>query len=179
VARDLGAFICFEDEAGQGLRPPKGRTWAPRGARPVVKVRGAGGGRVSIAGVACYRPGDRPHLFYRLRVHRRRKGEPKGFTWADYRDLVITAHHHLAAPVVWVWDNLNVHQAPELADFAGRNKEWLRIYRLPAYTPDMNPVEMGLPQCELRRSSRPWLPGSLSVEVLAGVPSSVQRRRLW
>ena len=30
----------------------------------MVKVRGAGGGRVSIAGVACYRPGDRPHLFY-------------------------------------------------------------------------------------------------------------------
>ena len=64
TARDLGAYICFEDEAGQGLRPPKGRTWAPRGARPVVSVRGAGGGRVSIAGVVCYRPGDRPRLFY-------------------------------------------------------------------------------------------------------------------
>ena len=47
------ATVCFEDEAGQGLRPPKGRTWAPRGARPVVRVRGAGGGRVSIAGVVC------------------------------------------------------------------------------------------------------------------------------
>ena len=82
MARDLGAFICFEDEAGQGLRPPKGRTWAPRGARPVVRVRGAGGGRVSIAGVACYRPGDRPHLYYQLRVYRRRKGEAKGFAWA-------------------------------------------------------------------------------------------------
>jgi hypothetical protein len=65
AARDLGAFICFEDEAGQGPSPPRGRTWAPRGARPVVRVRGArpvvrvrgaGGGRVSIAGVACYRP---------------------------------------------------------------------------------------------------------------------------
>jgi hypothetical protein len=78
TARDLGAFICFEEEAGQGLRPPKGRTWAPRGARPVVTVRGAGGGRVSIAGVACFRPRDRPHLYYQLRVHRRRKGEPKG-----------------------------------------------------------------------------------------------------
>jgi hypothetical protein len=22
----VGAFICFEDEAGQGLMPPKGRT---------------------------------------------------------------------------------------------------------------------------------------------------------
>jgi hypothetical protein len=67
TARDLGAFNCFEDEAGQGLRPPKGSTWAPRGARPVV-VRDAGCGQVSIAGVACYRPGDRPHLFYHLLV---------------------------------------------------------------------------------------------------------------
>jgi hypothetical protein len=44
--------------------------------------------RVSIAGVACYRPGDRPHLFFKLRPHRRRKGEPKSFTWAGYRDLI-------------------------------------------------------------------------------------------
>ncbi len=58
TARDLGAFICFEDETGQGLSPPKGRTLARRGARPLVRVRGAGGGRVSIAGVACYRPGE-------------------------------------------------------------------------------------------------------------------------
>lgn len=56
TVRDLGAYICFEGEAGQGLRPPKGRTWAPRGARPMVRVRGAGGGRVSIAGVVYYRP---------------------------------------------------------------------------------------------------------------------------
>jgi hypothetical protein len=178
AARDLGAFICFEDEAGQGLRPPNGRTWAPRGARPVVRVRGAGGGRVSIAGVACYRPGDRPHLFYHLLVYRRRKGEAKGFAWQDYRDLIIAAHRQLAAPLVWVWDNLNIHLAPELAEFAAENNEWLRVYRLPAYAPDMNPAEMGLPQCELRRSSHPWLPGSLSFGVLIGVPSSVQRRRV-
>ena len=141
TARDLGAYVCFEDEAGQGLRPPKGRTWARRGARPVVRVRGAGGGRVSIAGVVCYRPGDRPHLFYQLRAYRRRKGEPKGFTWADYRDLIIAAHRQLAAPMVWVWDNLNIHLAPELADFAQENAAWLRIYRLPAYAPDLNPAE--------------------------------------
>jgi hypothetical protein len=114
VARDLGAYVCFEDEAGQGLRPPKGRTWAPRGARPVVKVRGAGGGRVSIAGVACYRPGDRPHLFYKLRVYRRRKGEAKGFTWQDYRDLIIAAHRELSAPLVWCWDYVPRHIIPVL-----------------------------------------------------------------
>jgi hypothetical protein len=100
MARDLGAWICFEDEAGQGLRPPKGYTWAPRGTWPVVRVRGASGGRVSIAGVVCFRPGDRPHLFYALRVHRRRKGEPKGFTWSDYRDLIIATRRQLDAPLV-------------------------------------------------------------------------------
>ena len=114
TARDLGAYVCFEDEAGQGLRPPKGRTWARRGARPVVRVRGAGGGRVSIAGVACYRPGDRPHLFYQLLAYRRRKGEAKGFSWQDYRDLIIATHHNLSAPLVWCWDNLNIHLAPDL-----------------------------------------------------------------
>ena len=93
-------------------------------------VRGAGGGRVSIAGVACYRPGDRPHLFYQLRAYRRRKGEPKGFTWADYRDLIIATHHNLSAPLVWCWDNLNIHLVPELADFARENRAWLRC--LPA-----------------------------------------------
>jgi DDE superfamily endonuclease len=107
----------------------------------VVKVRGAGGGRVSIAGVACYRPGGRPHLYYQLRTYRRRKSEPKGFTWADYRDLIISTHHHLAAPMVWCWDNLNIHLAPQLADFAEENRAWLRVYRLPAYSPDLNPVE--------------------------------------
>jgi DDE superfamily endonuclease len=141
TARDLGAYVCFEDEAGQGLRPPKGRTWAPRGARPIVRVRGAGRGRVSIAGVACYRPGDRPHLFYTLLVYRRRKGEAKGFTWADYRELIIATHQNLSAPLVWCWDNLNIHLAPELADFAAENAAWLRVYQLPAYAPGLNPAE--------------------------------------
>jgi transposase len=141
TARDLDAYVCFEDEAGQGLRPPKGRTWAPRGTRPIVRVHGAGGGRVSIAGVVCYRPGDRPRLFYQLLICRRRKGEPKGFAWSDYRDLIITTHRQLGAPLVWCWDNLNIHLAPGLAEFAIENKDWLRIYRLPAYAPDLNPAE--------------------------------------
>jgi transposase len=79
---------------------------------------------------------------------------------------------------VLVWDNLNVHRRAELRAFTDA-QAWLRVFRLPAYAPDLNPAEMGLTQCELRRSPHPWLPGSLSVEVPAGVPSSVQRRRLW
>jgi transposase len=43
--------------------------------------------------------------------------------------------------VVWCWDNLNIHLAPELAGFAAGNNDWLRIFRLPAYAPDLNPAE--------------------------------------
>ncbi|MDX3103585.1 LpqB family beta-propeller domain-containing protein [Nonomuraea angiospora] len=141
TAADLGAYLCFEDEAGQGLRPPKGRTWAPVGARPVVAVRGKGSRRVNMAGVVAYRDGERPHLSYRLHVYRGRKGEPKSFSWIDYQDLIVAVHQHLGAPLVWCWDNLNVHLAGQLAEFAAENADWLRIVQLPAYAPELNPVE--------------------------------------
>jgi hypothetical protein len=160
------------------MRPPRSRTWGRRGITPVIRVRGGGTGRVSVAGLACYRPGDRSRLIYRLHTYRGRKGETKAFTWTGYRDLLIAAHRQLpGGNVVLVWDNLNVHLGPELRAFTGA-QAWLRVFRLPAYAPDLNPVEMGLPQCELRRSPHPWLPGSLSFVVLIGAPSSVQRRRL-
>jgi transposase len=57
-------------------------------------------------------------------------------------------------------------------------RDWLTVYRLSPYAPELNPVEMSLSQCELRRFPHPWLLGSLSFEVPAGVPSPVQRRRL-
>jgi putative transposase len=34
LAAATGAYVCFEDEAGQGLRPPKARTSARRGHTP-------------------------------------------------------------------------------------------------------------------------------------------------
>ena len=70
LAAATGAYVCFEDEAGQNLRPPKARTWAPRGRTPVVRVPGKGSGRVSVAGLVCLRPGARGHLFYRVRICR-------------------------------------------------------------------------------------------------------------
>jgi hypothetical protein len=79
---------------------------------------------------------------------------------------------------VLVWDGLNTHASRAMRELIAA-RDWLTVFRLPAYAPELNPVEMSLPQCELRRSPVPWLPGSLSVEVSIGAPSSVQRRRLW
>ena len=101
-----GAYLCFEDEAGQSLRPPKARTWARRGRTPVVAVSAKGSGRVSAAGMTCYRPGARSRFFYRTRVHTGRKGERRSLSEADYAGLITAAHHELQAPLIVVWDNL-------------------------------------------------------------------------
>ena len=42
---------------------------------------------------------------------------------------------------MWCWDNLNVHLAGELGTFARDNQDWLRVFQLPTYAPELNPVE--------------------------------------
>jgi hypothetical protein len=51
TAADLGAWLIFEDEPGQGLRPPKGRTWGRREVTPVVTATG-GAQQQGVAGRA-------------------------------------------------------------------------------------------------------------------------------
>jgi hypothetical protein len=121
LAAATGAYVCFEDEAGRNLRPPKARTWAPRGSTPVVRVSGKGSGKVSVAGLACYQPGARSRFFYRARTHYGRKGERRSMSEADYASLVTAAHNQLHAPVILIWDNLNTHISAAMREGAWAN----------------------------------------------------------
>ncbi len=107
----------------------------------MIRVRGGGTGHVSVAGLACDRPGYRSRLICRLHLYRGRKGETKAFTWSEYRDLLIAAHRQLPGGIiVLIWDNLNVHLRAELRAFTS-TQQWLRVFQLPSYAPDLNPVE--------------------------------------
>jgi transposase len=141
TAAALGAWIVFEDEAGFSMTPPTQRTWSRRGHTPVITVRGRSQRRFSIAALTCYRPGHRSRLIYRPKRHPdHRSGQRRSFAWTDYRDLLIAAHHQLGAPLVLIWDNLNVHRDVRLRTFIDA-QDWLRVYYLPPYAPDLNPVE--------------------------------------
>ena len=103
AAADLGAWLVFEDESGQGLRPPKGRTWGRRGHTPVVKVTGSSNRRVSLAALIAVKPGNRARLIYRVHQHRGSgTGRPKGFTETGYAHLLDAAHQQLGGPLVVV-----------------------------------------------------------------------------
>ena len=141
LAAATGAYLCFEDEAGQSLRPPKARTWARRGHTPVAVVSGKGSGRVSVAGLACYRPGERSRFFYRIRIHTGRKGERRSLSEADYAGPVTAAHQQLHAPLILCWDNLNTHISTQMRVLLRAHRDWLTVVQMPSYAPDLNSVE--------------------------------------
>ncbi|MFD5922821.1 transposase [Kitasatospora sp. NPDC058201] len=107
----------------------------------MVHVRGRESGRVSIAGMACYKQGERSRLIYGFRVHRGRKGEPKASTVLDYQDLIVQARIRLGGPIVLVRDNLSVHLLPQMKEFIAANSDWLTVFQLSSYAPDLNPQE--------------------------------------
>src|SRR5512135_1433891 len=118
---------------GPHLGPPRAH---PRGQRA-----GKGSGRVSVAGLVCLRPDARSHLFYRVRIHRGRKGERRSMSEADYAGLITAAHQQLHAPVILIWDNLNTHISAAMRAFTSAHPDWLTEVRLPGYAPDLNPAE--------------------------------------
>ena len=141
TAADLGAWLCFEDESGQGLRPPKGRTWGRRGRTPVVTVTSGHNTRVSLAALIATRSGQQARLIYRTRVGRRHgKDQRKGFTETDYARFLDAAHQQLHGPVVLVWDNLNTHISRTMRKLIAA-RSWLTVYQLPPYASELNPVE--------------------------------------
>jgi hypothetical protein len=91
--------------------------------------------------MTCFQPGARSRFFYRIRVHTGRKGERRSMSEADYAGLITAAHHELHAPLILVWDNLNTHLSALMRTFIEAHDEWLTVARLPAYAPELNPVE--------------------------------------
>ncbi|MEV6738576.1 transposase [Streptomyces sp. NPDC051104] len=142
TAQLLGAWIVFEDEAGQDLKPGKSRTWSRRGRTPLAKVAGNGSGRVLMAGMICVQPGHETRLIYRTQTYRGRTGEKKGFRAREFADLLTSARRQLGdVPLIVVWDNASTRHAKPLREFCDRDSDWLTIVKLPPYAPDLNPVE--------------------------------------
>src|SRR3954447_23637316 len=94
-----------------------------------------------MAALVCYRPGWRSRLFYRIGVHHRRRGERRSFSEDDYAALVAAAHAQLHAPIILIWDSLNVHRSAAMRRFCEAHPDWLTVVQLPAYAPELNATE--------------------------------------
>jgi transposase len=118
------------------LTPPVRRTWAPVGHTPVLRHRMRGRRRLSMAAVCCYRPdGTDARLAFHLR---------EGAYDTDQLIPIVQALGRLlggGSPVILIWDNLPAHTSLAMRAWAADQHAWLTVEYLPAYAPDLNPVE--------------------------------------
>jgi transposase len=122
--------VVFLDESGFMLQPLRRRTWAPCGQTPVHYAWDRHD-RWSVLGALSLAPWAlRIGVYFRLHDH--------NIHAVDVVDFVKQLHRQLRRRLILVWDRWNVHRsaAKQLARF-----NWLEIEYLPAYAPELNPVE--------------------------------------
>lgn len=122
------------DETGLFLNPTVRRSWSRIGQTPVMGGDGGHRRKVSVIGAITVSPATRHLGFYFATA-------VDGYFSAErvvefLRDLL----RHLRGKVVVVWDGGGNHKGPLIRAFLKRTKR-LRLERLPAYCPDLNPVE--------------------------------------
>jgi putative transposase len=108
-----------------------------------VKVTAQSSKRISLAALIATKPGitGRARLIYRTHVDRGQgKHRRKGFAETDYARLLDAAHQQLHGPIVLVWDNLPTHTSRAMRQLIAA-RSWLTVFQLPAYAPELNPVE--------------------------------------
>ena len=122
------------DETGLFLNPLVRRTWAKKGRTPVLDGWGRHREKVSVIGAVTVSPGaGRCGLYFAT--------DPGGyFTTAKVVGFLRDLLRHLRGKVVVVWDGGPNHRGEAMRTFLARNPR-LRVERLPAYSPDLNPVE--------------------------------------
>ena len=134
-ARRHHAWLVFEDESGVSQQPVVRRTWAPRGETPVLIHTGGHWKRLSIAGALAFRwDGRRTRFFFQTRA-------------GTYTDVALIAflralkRHFPRQRVMLIWDGLGGHKSRVMATYLAGQRAWLTVERLPAYAPELNPIE--------------------------------------
>jgi len=122
------AILYFEDEAHIALSPVVGKTWAPRGKTPAVKVASKRGGFSAMSAISAG-----GSLVWRLFDHRIRSAEVIDFL----KELL---RHHPRRHLVVIMDNASPHCSKLTVDFI-KSQMRLHVFGLPPRSPELNPDE--------------------------------------
>jgi transposase len=128
------AWLVFFDESGSSLIPPVRRTWSVRGHTPVLRHRMAWK-RASMAAALGYHPdASKARLCFHLQLDSYDTDSLIGVL--EQLKGFYTGHR-----VVLIWDGLSAHWSHKMRAHLDAQRDWLTVERLPAYAPELNPVE--------------------------------------
>jgi transposase len=122
----------FLDESGFHLQPLNRRTWAPRGQTP-VQDSWSHREKINLIGAVTLSPNRRRISTY-FRVHDENICAP------DVVAFVRHLHRQLQRPLILIWDRWPVHRSAAKR-LTATVCPWLTVEWLPAYAPELNPVE--------------------------------------
>ncbi len=128
-ARRWQAVLYFQDEAGVSLTPVLGKTWAPKGKTPIVRVTGHRGGLIVTSAMSTA-----GRLLFRFEKER---------ITADLHIefLEQVREQHKNRKVIIVEDQAPPHIARKVGEYVEKHKKSFAIYYLPPYSPELNPDE--------------------------------------
>src|ERR687890_235488 len=127
-AKTEGATIYFGDEAGIRSDYHAGTTWAPVGQTPVVKATGARHSLNMISAVTA-------QGLLRFSTY------TGSLTGARFIEFCRKLMHDTAGPVYLVVDGHPVHRSKLVKQFVASTDRQLKLFVLPAYSPQLNPDE--------------------------------------
>jgi len=127
--RKWRAMLYFQDESGVSLTPVLGRTWAPKGKTPKIMVTGSRGG-------LCVTSAISPAGKMVFRIEKKKVNADKHI---EFLKKIIKQHPK--RKIIVIEDSSPVHKSKKVDKFVEQNKTKFAIYRLPSYSPELNPDE--------------------------------------
>jgi len=127
-AKAVDAEIFFADEAQVRSDYHSGTTWAPTGQTPIVKGTGA---RFKVNLISAISPKGQLRFMCT-------EGNVTADVFIEFLKRLINGREK---PVFLIVDGHPVHRSAKVKAFVEKTKGRLRLFRLPSYSPDLNPDE--------------------------------------
>lgn len=132
-ARGQGWSIVLIDESGFMLQPVVRRTWAPKGQTP-IQYSWDRHDRLSLISALTLSPlRCRFGLYCQVHSHNIR--------FEEVMQFVTMLHRHLRRKFILVLDRYSAHRKA-VRLLQAKHPDWFEVEWLPAYAPELNPVEM-------------------------------------
>lgn len=118
------------DESACYLLPLLDHTWAPCGQTPVVVEQA---GRAHLSLIAAIAPNGRLYL----------AGQDSPFTGEDVVWFINKlCGRYRKRNLLLIWDGAAIHRSQAVKDLVSHKPGRVHLERLPAYSPELNPVEL-------------------------------------
>jgi transposase len=122
-----GRTIVFIDESGLSERPTRVKTWAPKGQTPVLQYSFNWNQLSVIAGISFW------NFYFRFHA-----GAIRGPQFVEFLQALTK---QICGKLLVIWDGLPAHRSRLVTKFVESLDGHIVLERLPAYAPELNPVE--------------------------------------